>query len=297
MSFPTVNNNIFTTAPTSPNPYISRRLNNMNQAQVMKRGREDWERLYHKTLKGIEVMIDVQRAVKDMKKLAEEAGTTIAEMEGVILTASINNRTMNAMDITQMAEDLRYLIQSDMDDRAFQIQRRLADELDRYKGKGNKYVDDNIKEIQEIYMDEEQKERGTIENKEVILVQPYEVSSSTTLTSLISFISDEVENLTKYMKFVKSPSQTRIFRPPPHYQSLKSRGEQDPIFWKEVAKAFLKNKRNTDISQNGQQMSMYQGGPPHEPYFIAIDNQDQIIIGPNKKTVAMYVVGELEILG
>ena len=129
MSFPTVNNNTFTTAPTFPNPYISRKLNNMDQAQVMKREREDWERLYHKILKGIEAMIDVQRAVKDMKKLAEEAGTTIVEMEGVILTASVNNRTMNAMDITQMAEDLCYLIQSDMDDRAFQIQRRLADEL------------------------------------------------------------------------------------------------------------------------------------------------------------------------
>ena len=102
----------------------------MDQAQVMKREREDWERLYHKILKGIEAMIDVQRAMKDMKKLAEEAGTTIAEMEGVILMASINNRTMNVMDIIQMAEDLRYLIQSDMDDRTFQIQRRLADELD-----------------------------------------------------------------------------------------------------------------------------------------------------------------------
>jgi len=63
----------------------------MDQAQVMKREREDWGRLYHKTLKGIKAMIDVQRAVKDMKKLAEEASTTIAEMEGVILTASINN--------------------------------------------------------------------------------------------------------------------------------------------------------------------------------------------------------------
>ena len=68
------------------------------------------------------------------------------------------------------------------------------------------------------------------------------------------------------------------------------------MFWKEVAKAFLKNKRNTDTSQNGQQIFMYQRGPPHEPYFIAIDNRDQIIIGPNKKTVAMYVVGELEVL-
>ena len=248
-------------------------------------------------LKGIEAMIDVQRMLKDMKKIAEEMNTTIIEMEGTILTASVNNRTMNATNITQISEDLWYLIQSDMDDRAFQIQRMLADELDHYKGKNNKYVDDNIKEIQEIYMDREQKEKGMIENKEVILVQPYEVSSSTTPTSSISFISDEVENLTKYMKFVKSPSQTRIFRPPPHYQLLKSQGEQDPMFWKEVAKAFLENKGNTDTSRNGQQISMYQGGPPHEPYFIAIDNQDQIIIGPNKKMVAMYVVGELEILG
>jgi len=116
----------------------------MDQAQVMKREREDWSRLYHKTLKGIEAMINVQRALKDMKKLAEEAGTTVAEMEGIILTASINDRTTNATNITQIAEDLRYLIQSDMDDRAFQIQRRLADKLDQYKGKGNSYVDENI---------------------------------------------------------------------------------------------------------------------------------------------------------
>jgi len=172
----------------------------------------------------------------------------------------------------------------------------LADELDHYKGKNNRYVDDNIKEIQDLYMDEEQKEKGTIENKEIILVQPYEVSSSITSTSSTSFISDEVENLTKYMKFVKTPSQTRIFRPLPHYQLLKSRGEQDPMFWKEVAKAFLENKGNTNTSRNGQQIAMYQGGPPHEPYFIAIDNRDQIIIRPNKKTVAMHVVGELEVL-
>ena len=129
---------------------------------------------------------------------------------------------MNATNLTQISEDLRYLVQSDMDDRVFQIQRMLANELNCYKGKNNKYMDDNIKEIQEIYMNEEQKERGMIENEEVILIRPYEVSSSTTSTSSISFISNEVENLTKHMKFVKSPSQTRIFQPPPHYQSLKS---------------------------------------------------------------------------
>ena len=41
---------------------------------------------------------------------------------------------------------------------------------------------------------------------------------------------------------------------------------------------------------------MFQGGPLHEPYFIAIDNRDQIIIGPSKKIVATHLVGELEVL-
>jgi len=84
-------NNNYTTAPTFPNLYISRKLNNIDQAQVMKREREDWTRLYHKMLKGIEMMIDVQRMVKDLKKIVEETNIMITEMEGMILTASINN--------------------------------------------------------------------------------------------------------------------------------------------------------------------------------------------------------------
>jgi len=151
-------------------------------------------------------MIDVQRMIKDMKKIAEETSTTVTEMEGTILMASVNNRTMNATNITQIAEDLWYLVQSDMDEWAFQVQRMLADELDHYKGKGNDYVDGNIKEIQELYMNEKIKEEGVVETEEVILVWLYEVSSKTTSSSTTSFITDEVENLAKYMKFVKTPT-------------------------------------------------------------------------------------------
>ena len=82
----------------------------------MKKEREDWTRLYHKTLKGIEAMIDVQRRVKDMKKMAEETNMMIMEMKGTILMASINNWTVNTTKITQISEDLRYLVQSDMDE-------------------------------------------------------------------------------------------------------------------------------------------------------------------------------------
>jgi len=78
----------------------------MDQAQVMKREQEDWTRLYHKTLRGIEAMIDVQRMLKDMKKIAEETSTTVAKMEGTILSASTNNRTINATNITQIVQDL-----------------------------------------------------------------------------------------------------------------------------------------------------------------------------------------------
>jgi len=206
------NNNNYATAPTSSNPYISRKINNMDQALVMKREREDWMRLYHKTLKGLETMIDIQRMAKDIKKLAEEANTILTEMEGTILMASINNRTMNATSLTQILEDLRYLVQSNMDERAFQIQRMLADELDRYKGKDNKYMEDNIKEIQELYTNEEiNPVKGMVKNEEVILVRPYQVDLTTMSSSSSSFISDEIDNLEKYMKFVKTPSQTRIF--------------------------------------------------------------------------------------
>ena len=203
---------------------------------------------------------------------------------------------MNATSLTQISEDLQYLVQSDMDERAFQIQRMLADELDQYKEKDNKYVEDNIKEIQELYTNEKKQAQGMIENEEVILIRPYKVESTTTSSSSTSFISNKINNLEKYMKFVKTPSQTRIFQPPPYYQSLKSRGEQDPSFWKEVATAFLDKKKNTDTARNDRQIPMYQGGPPYEPYFIAIDNRDQIIIGSSKKIVATHVVGELEVL-
>jgi len=111
-------------------------------------------RVYYKTLKGIEAMIDVQRMLKDMKKIAEEMSMTVAEMEGTILAASINNQTMNATNITQIVEDLQYLIQSNMDERVLQVQKMLANELNYYKERGNNYVEANIREIQELYIAE-----------------------------------------------------------------------------------------------------------------------------------------------
>ena len=71
------NNNNYITVPTSPNPYITRKLNNMNETKIMKTERDDWTRTYHKILKGLEAMIDVQKQIKEMMKIMAEMNTTM----------------------------------------------------------------------------------------------------------------------------------------------------------------------------------------------------------------------------
>ena len=43
-------------------------------------------------------------------------------------------------------------------------------------------------------------------------------------------------------------------------------------------------------------IEIYTGGLPHEPYFIALTLQEQIIIGPTKKLVITYIVRDLALL-
>ena len=117
MSLQFTNNYII--APTSPNLYVTRKLNNMDEARIFKKKHDNWTKLYHKILKELEVIINVQRQVKDMMKMAEETNIMITEMEGMILKASINNQMINAMNILGISEDLQYLIQSNIEDQAY----------------------------------------------------------------------------------------------------------------------------------------------------------------------------------
>ena len=54
-----ITNNNYATAPTFSNPYISRKLNNIEEAQVIKKEQDNWTKLYHKILREIETMIDI----------------------------------------------------------------------------------------------------------------------------------------------------------------------------------------------------------------------------------------------
>jgi len=62
----------------------------------------------------------------------------------------------------------------------------------------NQYVDDNIREIQDLYKDKEQKKesnKGRVEDEEVILIKPYEISKFSSSTMTLSFINDEVHEI------------------------------------------------------------------------------------------------------
>ena len=63
----------------------------MNKTKLFKKECNNWTKLYHKTLQGIEIIIDVQKQVRNIIKMAKEINTTITEMEETILKASNHN--------------------------------------------------------------------------------------------------------------------------------------------------------------------------------------------------------------
>ena len=41
---------------------------------------------------------------------------------------------------------------------------------------------------------------------------------------------------------------------------------------------------------------MYMRGPPYEPYFIMLTLKGELVIGPTKKLVVLYIVEDLVLL-
>jgi len=80
-------------------------------------------------------------------KLAEEANIQIVEIKSTILQVSNNYRIYTTRDIFSITEDLWNIVQSNIEDQAYHIQKLLANELDSCKEKGNNYAKEYIKEI------------------------------------------------------------------------------------------------------------------------------------------------------
>ena len=87
----------------------------------------------------------------------------------IILQASHNYQTQTVGNIFSSSEDLWNIIQSNIENWTYHIQKLLVDELDNCKGKGNKYAEEHIKEIQDVYKQDNQEiEKSTINNREQV---------------------------------------------------------------------------------------------------------------------------------
>ena len=64
-------------------------------------------------------------------------------------------------------------------------------------GRGNSYVDDNIWEIQELYIedDQQEKDKGKVKKEEVILIKPYEVSESSSIKRVQVLLTKKLTTL------------------------------------------------------------------------------------------------------
>ena len=115
-----------------------------------------------------------------------------------------------------------------MEKQVYHIQQLLADELDNCKVKENIYVEEHIKEIQDVYkqeniiMEKQEPTKGKqqIQDEEVFLYKPYKVNVSRPKTPKPAFIQDKINNLDKYMKFMQVLIQMILFYPPLQYKIL-----------------------------------------------------------------------------
>ena len=86
-------------------------------------------------------MVNMQMQLQNIMKLAEEVNIQIAEIKSTILQASDNHQTQIAGDIFNITKDLQNIVQSNIENQAYHIQKLLADELDECKGKENDYTE------------------------------------------------------------------------------------------------------------------------------------------------------------
>ena len=49
----------FITTPTSPNPYITCTINNINIIIIVNNEKKDWTKKYHKTIQELKTMADI----------------------------------------------------------------------------------------------------------------------------------------------------------------------------------------------------------------------------------------------
>jgi len=78
----------FTTVPISPNFYVSCTVNNIDLIITLNNEKKDCIKKYHRIIKRLKTMVDIQLQLQNIVQLAEVTNTQLAEIKTTILQAS-----------------------------------------------------------------------------------------------------------------------------------------------------------------------------------------------------------------
>ena len=112
-----------------------------------------------------------------------------------------------------------------MEKQVYYIQVLLVNKIERCWDKGNKWVETHIKEIYEAYQElpqethqpininKEKQKEGVVQDEEVLLYKPYNISSEDSWPKMPEpmFIQEEVNNLGKALKTFQALVKTILF--------------------------------------------------------------------------------------
>ena len=74
--------------------------------------------------------------------------------------------------------------------------------------------------------------------------------------------------------------------------TISRNGENSSRYWNQIIKGLIKSKQNSETIQREFKILLYAEGPPHKPWFIAETPDEGYIVGPQKKSVAIYAIEE-----
>ena len=129
----------------------------------------------------------------------------------------------------------------------------------------------------------------------MFLYKPYNILLKASISDP-RIMQEEGNNLEKVLQTLQALTETTIFFPPEYHKTIYQEGEINPLYWKEIVVEFIKQKHNADTSYQGFPIKIFIEGPPHKPFFIVLTLWEILVIGPTKKLVAIYVVGDLAFL-
>lgn len=96
---------------------------------------------------------DIQLQIQNTVKLTNAANIELTDIETMLLQSSDTHKKQIGGNLYSISQDLWNILHKDMEKQAHYIQTLLADKLDQYKEKGDKWVEKHIKMIQEAYQD------------------------------------------------------------------------------------------------------------------------------------------------